>query len=148
MAEERPCGAFAKAAARRRYRPEAVVPQSREVVSSSSALTGLLLWNVGVLTTLAHRSFSALMKAANSSGVVGEASVPLSARRAFTSGTCSVLTRVALSLARMGFGTAACVHAPYHTVTSNPRKPDSATVGTWDSCGLRSSVLTARTDPQ
>src|SRR5262249_8456629 len=71
-------------------------------------------------TTATQRSFSARMNAANSSCVVGDASMLLSARRAFLSGSSSVLMTVACSLSRIGFATAACVHTPYHTVTSKP----------------------------
>src|SRR4051812_14418752 len=77
------------------------------------------------------------MKAAVSSREVGVTSMLTSARRALISGTASVLTSVACSLARIGCGVAAGAHAAYHTATSNPAKPDSATVGTFGNCALR-----------
>src|SRR5262245_31828674 len=94
-------------------------------------------------TTRDHLSTSPRMNAANSSGVLGEASMVASARRAFISGVESVLISVACSLARIGLGTDDCAHTPYQTVTSKPGKPASATVGTSGNSGLRVSVLTA-----
>lgn len=72
------------------------------------------------LTARAHRSVSAWIKAENSCGLFGDTSIVFSVSRVFISVRLSALTRVACSLATIDLGTAARVHTPYQTVTSEP----------------------------
>jgi len=58
------------------------------------------------------------MKAANCSGVLLTASTPRSAKRFFTSGSCSALTVSAFSFATMSRGVAFGAKNPYQMETS------------------------------
>src|SRR5688572_19253327 len=71
-----------------------------------------------LLITFAQRSISARMKRSNSSRVVGEGGITNSVRRAASSGVRRTAVISAFSLSRIGTGTAAGAHTPYHELTS------------------------------
>jgi len=69
-------------------------------------------------TTLPHLTLSALMKAANWSGVSATTSPPCSAIFFFTSAWFSTLVRAACSLLSTGLGVAAGANMPNQDVAS------------------------------
>ena len=80
---------------------------------------------------------------AYASGVPPPGSTPWPAIFWRTSGIARIFTTSALSRSMTGFGVLAGANRPNQAVTSNPGKPDSATVGTFGSSDVRRGPVTA-----
>src|SRR4051812_28062371 len=91
------------------------------------------------LTTGAHRAISDLMKAPNSSGVLGAKRAPSTSRRCFRSAPCMIVVTSAFHLRTSSPGVPAGASKPIQLLTSKPGRV-SATVG-------RSGAAAERTDP-
>src|SRR5205814_668962 len=70
-------------------------------------------------------------------------SMPCAAKRSSTSALLRIATSCALSLSMTDRGVAAGASIGYHVDASNPRKPDSATVGTAGNADERFAPATA-----
>src|SRR5262249_15420944 len=95
-------------------------------------------------TVPAHKAVSAASMALNSTGVLPRGSAPYWSRRATNCGSLTARPISVAILSTMSLGVPVGAISPFQVSTSNPGKPDSATVGTSGSCGARSLLETAR----
>src|SRR6266403_663556 len=115
--------------------------QSRLAVTKAVTHSSALM--LAARITLAQRSDSTLMTAANSSGVFATGTKPMASRRSFTSGNATLRTISRCSRSIISFGVPAGTSTPSKVSASWPGNPASAIVGTSGSAEERSALKTA-----